>query len=288
MAKLGKGIKKRMQRLVGLKTQKTSVEQSRITGLEENRIIGNPVFYGTSAINFNGKNNILVIEPGATLKDSIINFNGNDSLVYLSSSNKDYTITLDIYSESTVFFGHNNYFNGVLNVITSEGQNIIIGNDCLFSFGIWIRTADPHLIYDSKTGKRINMSRSIYVGDHVWLGQNALLLKGSRIGSGSIIAANCVLAGKKVSSNSIYAGNPAKKIKDGIYFKSDCVHSYTETTSAKSMHDDKKEFIYKNNGVVDVDDLNIKLVNCNDSGNKLKLVKDMLADNTNKNRFFIK
>ena len=46
-----------------------------------------------------------------------------------------------------------------------------------------IRTADPHIIYDIHR-KRINPSKSVFIGDHVWCGQNVLLLKGCRVGSG--------------------------------------------------------------------------------------------------------
>ena len=62
------------------------------------------------------------------------------------------------------------------------------------------------------------MSKSIVIGDHVWIGQNSLILKGTYVGSGAIIGANSVVSGKKIGSNSIWAGNPVKELRKGIYW----------------------------------------------------------------------
>ena len=68
-----------------------------------------------------------------------------------------------------------------MNVILSEQKHLFIGNDCLLSFGIWVRNADPHLIYDVESHKRVNPTKSIYIGDHVWIGQSAMILKGRKV-----------------------------------------------------------------------------------------------------------
>lgn len=92
-------------------------------------------------------------------------------------------------THNNVFLGVDNYFNERIVIIASECKHILIGGGCLFSFGVVIRNADAHLIYDINTHSRINATQSIYIGDHVWIGQNALLLKGTTIGSGSILGA---------------------------------------------------------------------------------------------------
>ena len=254
-----------------------------------NQIIGKPSFGSDSHIDFKGKNNILFVEPGVKLQNSEIVFYGDNSLIYLSSSLKEYQIKISIYNDSTIFFGHNNYFNGYLTLIVSERQNVLLGNDCLFSFGIWMRTSDVHLIYDVKTGNRTNMSKSIFIGDHVWLGQNSLLLKGSRIGSGSIVAANCVVPGKTVQSNSIYAGNPARKIKSDIYFKSNSAHAYDKLKTTQSMNDDYRGYIYEKKGkIIDIDKLDQRLKKKETASDKLELINNTLVKNKNPNRFYIK
>ena len=53
----------------------------------------------------------------------------------------------------------------------------------------------------------------VVIENDVWIGMNCIILKGVTIGSGSVIAAGSVVI-KDVDSNSVYAGNPAQKIKN--------------------------------------------------------------------------
>lgn len=52
----------------------------------------------------------------------------------------------------------------------------------------------------------------VVIENDVWIGMNCLILKGVKIGSGSIIAAGSVVI-SDVDPASLYAGNPARKIK---------------------------------------------------------------------------
>ncbi len=52
----------------------------------------------------------------------------------------------------------------------------------------------------------------VVIEQDVWIGMNCIILKGVTIGCGSIIAAGSVVI-KDVEPNSLYAGNPAVKIK---------------------------------------------------------------------------
>lgn len=79
----------------------------------------------------------------------------------------------------------------------SEHKHCFIGDNCMFSFDILIRNSDHHLIYDCENNKRINPTKSVFIGDHVWIGQLVNILKGTRIDSGSIVGASSVVAGKK-------------------------------------------------------------------------------------------
>lgn len=72
------------------------------------------------------------------------------------------------------------------------------------------------------TGRDIE--KSVIIEDDVWIGHQAIILHGIRIGEGSIVAAGSVVT-KDVEPYSIYAGNPAKKIRDR-FSKTDAeVHS---------------------------------------------------------------
>ena len=252
----------------------------------DNIIIGEPKLISSDIV-FKGKGNVLFAEEGARLKKSRITFRSDNALVYISSCKKHpCKMKIDAWGGTTAYIGKDNYFNGVMNVILSERQNLIMGGNGVFSFDIWIRTADPHILYDIENSKRINMSRSVLIGDHVWLGQNALILKGSRVGSGSVIAAAAVLAGKDVPSNSVFAGNPAVMIREGVFFVDDNVHDYTKEQTKDSMTANGDGYVFDGKGKVDTYDVSLRLSDEEDPLKRLEIVKG-LADDRDKGRFYI-
>ena len=88
---------------------------------------------------------------------------------------------------------------------------ILVGDDCMFSENIEIWNTDSHQITNLE-GQVINRNRPIVIGNHVWIGKNCSILKGVFIGNHSIIGMSSVVT-NNVDSNSIYVGNPAKKVK---------------------------------------------------------------------------
>lgn len=201
--------------------------------------------------------------------------------------NKDALLNVSVCHDAVFGFGKNNYTNGNLNVILSEQTNTLIGDECVLSFGCWLRTGDPHLIYDASTMKRINLSKSIYLGDHIWMGQNAMLLKNTRIGSGTIVGAMSVVAGKCLISNASYAGNPCRKVRDNIFFDGACVHGYREkeTKEHSEYHNDK--FIYKvDMNTLTFEEIEKKLCSLRCVEEKLEYVKNLYRNGA-KNRFAV-
>ena len=201
-----------------------------------NKIQGSTPELNNSTIQFNGKNNILYCEKGVKLKGSTINFNGNNSLVYLSSNKYNCILNIFINNDQVFYMGKDSYINDKLNIFLSEQKNIYIGSYCLFSTEVVLRNADPHLIYDGDTKKRINPTKSIFIGDHVWVGQRAMILKGTQIDSGSIIGAMSVVSGKKIPHNTSWAGNPVRQIKDNIFWSSEAVHPWVQWHTNLSLN----------------------------------------------------
>lgn len=259
--------------------------------LTKNRVIVNgkkSKLRNNSKITFLGENNILYVEDGVDLSHSLIKFAGNNSIVYLRKSKYVYAVIIDIYHNSTVYIGKDCFFNKPVHIIASEQQNVIIGDECLFSLGIYIRTADPHLIYDSLSKERINLSASVFVGDHVWIGQNALLLKGTKIGSGTIIGAATCVANKKIVSNVSVAGSPARVIRENVFFLHNNVSNWTNNVTKNHMRADIDDYIYcVSKNTVNMDELDAALKAAADMDERMNKVVEMLADNTEKNRFTI-
>ena len=87
----------------------------------------------------------------------------------------------------------------------------------MFSYDVEIRNTDSHKIYDKNTNKRINEGNSISIGNHVWLGMRAIILKGVNIEDNSIVAGGSIVT-KDVKANTIVSGAPAKQIRENIYW----------------------------------------------------------------------
>ena len=88
------------------------------------------------------------------------------------------------------------------NVTLSSGSKIISSTICLDKFKSKSRSRDYH---DTK---------SVSLGDNVWLGANAIVLPGVSIsGSNVIIASGAIVTKSFEESNVIIAGNPARIIK---------------------------------------------------------------------------
>lgn len=259
-----------------------------LLNLKNNEFIGEIPKLTNSQININGKNNTLVCEEDVTLWNSRIDFNGNNSILYLSSNKFDYAVNISINENNICVIGKNNFFNGITTIVLSESKNVIIGGDCLFSYEVSLRVADVHLIYHTKTKERLNQSKSIYIGDHVWLGQNALILKGTRIGSGSIIGANSVLSNKIVPSNTTFAGSPARLTKEDTFWIGYSVHPWSEETTEQYSKFDSEDFVYTpDDSSLDFDKIESDLNNMQNHEDVIFYIVENFLESS-KNRFSFK
>lgn len=262
-------------------------ETAQCESAEHNTIIGKPKMEN-SIISFSGKNNILYCEENVRLIDSKLSFSGNNCVIFLSANKHNYYLNVNVYNNSICYFGENNYINGKLSIILSEQKHFFVGNDGLFSFDCWVRTADPHLVYSSETGKRLNASKSVFLGDHVWIGQHAFLLKGTTIGSGSIVGALALVAGKTIGSNTSYGGNPAKKLADNVFFTRDVVHTYVKKDTKKHAVFSGDDFIYhfSEGETLSFKQIEKRIAQCSSAEERLDYLCE-LRKIQDKNRFFI-
>lgn len=95
-----------------------------------------------------------------------------------------------------------------------------IGEDCMFSSEIVIRTHDDHHIFDCGTHKRINRPKDVIIGNQVWVGYRAVLLAGAHIGTGSIVGAGAVTS-SYFGEHVLLAGCPAKVIRENVCWSRD-------------------------------------------------------------------
>ena len=93
----------------------------------------------------------------------------------------------------------------------SAANRISIGDSCMMANGVYVTDSDWHGLYD-RVG-RDEAHAPVNIGDNVWLGDHATVLKGVTSGDNSVVAAGAVGV-KDVPANVVVAGNPAKVVKE--------------------------------------------------------------------------
>ncbi|MGL5834745.1 MAG: acyltransferase [Waterburya sp.] len=104
--------------------------------------------------------------------------------------------------------------------LTESNSSIEIGENCMLSSDIDIRSGDSHSIIDLSTGDRINYASSVKIEDHVWIGAHAKILKGVVIAKNSVVGMGSIVT-KNVLSNTVVAGIPAQTVKTNITWNSE-------------------------------------------------------------------
>ncbi|SKA70227.1 acyltransferase [Desulfobaculum bizertense] len=243
-----------------------------------------------SKIIFRGRNNKIKFNGNVSLTGSSINFNADNSLIVINETrHHNLKIALSVHNNNVIYIGKDLFTNKKVQIILSESTNVLIGDDCLFSRGIVFRTGDAHPIYNALNGLRINPSGSICIGDHVWIGENAYLLKNTQIGSGSIIGANSTITNKLIPSNSIGAGSPLRIIKRDIFFTKESIHRWTPKIVFDKKNSTKNDFIFTCSPQrgLDLKSIDNLLKTTSSSAKKEQVLYHNLFESTQKNRFFI-
>ncbi|MBD5529287.1 MAG: acyltransferase [Lachnospiraceae bacterium] len=143
----------------------------------------------------------------------IVSFGGQGSTIRIGSGVVVNKLEIIVGTDAEVCIGDGSSFQDTH--IEAAFGDIRVGQNCTFSFGTWLRSHDGHHIYDLQTGERVNYSKNIELGDHIWCGQNAIILKGARVGNESVIGAASVVAGCFPEHVAI-GGNPARILREGI------------------------------------------------------------------------
>lgn len=150
-----------------------------------------PNVTGQVAVSRARKNCVLSIAENAKLDNLNVVFDTDDAFVCIGSGVR--SGSLKIYASRV-----------------GECDGVMIGDDCLISSLVQIRSTDGHCIFNRYDIRVLNdPCQSITIEPHCWLGYQTSVLKGVRIGSGSIIAMNSVVT-KTLPRFSLARGIPAK------------------------------------------------------------------------------
>lgn len=106
---------------------------------------------------------------------------------------------------------------GISGLSICAAQNVEIGNQCLIGANVTIADTDFHPIASHNRRYSDNENEikvePVFISNNVFIGAGSFILKGVRIGENSIIGAMSVVT-SDVLPDSIYAGNPAKFLKN--------------------------------------------------------------------------
>jgi acetyltransferase-like isoleucine patch superfamily enzyme len=107
------------------------------------------------------------------------------------------------------FIGHDCSF--------SVASSITIGEHCLLAGGVTVRDIDGH--HSDALARRESQPQPpeavapVIIGDDVWIGAGAIILKGVTIGERAIVGAGAVVT-RNVPADCIVAGNPARVVRE--------------------------------------------------------------------------
>lgn len=152
--------------------------------------------------------------------------------------------------ESTI--GDYSYCNGYNQIMYSK-----IGKFASIAWGarinpvnhpIYMRVAQHHFTYRSKefdladeddeTVFNWRRKDKVIIGNDVWIGHNAIIMPGVKIGNGAVIGAGAIVT-KDVEPYSVVVGNPAHKIKQR--FSNEIIEKLEKSKWWEWSHDMLKE-----------------------------------------------
>ncbi len=112
-------------------------------------------------------------------------------------------------NEAKITIGQNTTI-GYHTFIFASNQ-IDIGSDCLIAPFVYIVDSNHQISRDLPINQQSNDTSAISIGDDVWVGTGAKILKGVHIGDGAVIAAGAIVS-SDVKPYEIFGGIPARKI----------------------------------------------------------------------------
>lgn len=96
----------------------------------------------------------------------------------------------------------------------AETTSIVIGKRCLVGPGVVVFDSDFHGMRINERNDTNAIARApVHIGDDVFIGTRAIILKGVSIGDGAVIAAGSV-AVRSIPGGVIAGGNPARVLKE--------------------------------------------------------------------------
>lgn len=190
---------------------------------KNNQVSFKGIFASHNIVSISGNNNSISIDPGLTrINNCTFLVSGSNCQIKIGAGCNLNNALFYIQDDGgVIMLGEHVAIAGKTQLSVIEGRTISIGGRCLFSDDIDIRVGDSHSILSTKSGQRINPSKDVVIGNHVWIGHRTTILKGVTIGDNSVIATGAIVSQKSFPSNSIIGGIGGTVLKEDITWHHD-------------------------------------------------------------------
>ncbi|MGZ8969762.1 MAG: acyltransferase [Telluria sp.] len=164
-----------------------------------------------------GNNNVVEIDPTSSIQGGDFQLKGNNNRFIIGPGVKIGHLKVIIQDESIINIGSQTTIEQAY-FLSRDKRKIEIGQDCMISFQIDLRTSDAHGIYETDGNALINPPGDIILDNHVWLGQGTMISMNVRVASNAVVGARSFLRNLDVASGCIYAGSPARLVRSGVFW----------------------------------------------------------------------
>jgi maltose O-acetyltransferase len=153
----------------------------------------------------------LLAGPGEIKFDGHVILGWHQSPMFYSG----YTYIEARHPHSRVTIGDASHLNNSVTIV-SEGPGITIGKRCLMGPMVQIFDSDFHSLAPDRKASDPPRRAEVRIGDDVFIGASAMILKGVTVGAGSVIGAGAVIS-RDVPPASVVAGNQERvRLADGV------------------------------------------------------------------------
>jgi acetyltransferase-like isoleucine patch superfamily enzyme len=115
-------------------------------------------------------------------------------------------VRIECWKDAVIKIGRGTYLNRNTEIVAA--QSVLIGDDCKIARDVLIMDTDQHAML----GKDL-VAKPVEIGNHVWIGSRAIILKGVSLGHDSIVGAGAIVT-KSVPPYSVVVGPQATVIRN--------------------------------------------------------------------------
>jgi len=200
-----------------------------------NEVIGQPAATWQSSVTFGGTGSRVVFGQNVTLEHSTISVLSANSIIELGDNISLIRCQLVAHPNGSITVTRDSVLRGAIGAnpsthikigsvrcawpvsIRSVGADITIGDDCLFS-DVTICSSDFHYLFDEKNTV-LNPPKPVFIGNHVWLARQVMVLKGSVIEDNAVLGARSMVTGTTIPTGCLAVGQPAKVVRENITWR---------------------------------------------------------------------